>query len=319
MENSDIIKKADLALSDLQNNGGYLSAEQSGRFIRKLIEAPTIIRRSRVVTMGSPKMEINKIGFGRRILRPGEDNTALSEADRAKPDLETVNMDTKEVLAEINLPYRVIEDNIERGNVNFGGRAGIVQPATNGIVDTILDLVAERAALDLEELALMGDTASSDKYLKLLDGFIKQATSNIADADGTAFDRSLFTAGMLAMPNQYKRAVAQMAHYISTNNEIRYRDTLAGRETALGDASIQGRQPVFGAGVPVTGVNLMPENSGLLTMPQNMIFGIQRDISFEVDKDIRARKFIIVVSARIDFKYEEEEAVVRYNGVSPNI
>ena len=48
--------------------------------------------------------------------------------------------------------------------------------------------------------------------------------------------------------------------------------------------------------------------TGILKSP--LIFGIQRKVNIEYDKDIRARKFIVVVTARVDFKIEETAAIV---------
>jgi hypothetical protein len=59
----------------------------------------------------------------------------------------------------------------------------------------------------------------------------------------------------------------------------------------------------------------MPADEGLFTNPNNMIWGIQRQMSVEVDKIITERVFVIVMTLRIDFKYEEEEAVVRYEAI----
>ena len=42
--NSSLLRKADLAIADLQSNGGELSPEQGAAFIRKLIKQPTLIR-----------------------------------------------------------------------------------------------------------------------------------------------------------------------------------------------------------------------------------------------------------------------------------
>jgi hypothetical protein len=106
-----------------------------------------------------------------------------------------------------------------------------------------------------------------------------------------------------------------MRHFVSVDNEIAYRDSLANRETALGDAQIQGFSPVFGFGVPVEPASLMPAANGLTTNPLNCIFGIQRDIWIETDKDISSRVYIIVLTMRTDFKYEEEEAVVKYTNM----
>ncbi|MFP9167082.1 phage major capsid protein, partial [Enterococcus faecalis] len=80
----------------------------------------------------------------------------------------TVNLSTKEVIAEVNITYDTLENNIEK----------------DGLQNTIMQMIAERAAVDIEELLVNGDTSSSDSYLAQLDGIRKQATSHIVDAAG---------------------------------------------------------------------------------------------------------------------------------------
>jgi len=312
--NKDLMQKADWAVADLEANGGKLQPEQANAFIRKLLVQPTILKQARTVTMSSPQRKINKIQFANRILKPATSNTPLPVADRSKPTTEQITLTTKEVIAEVRLPYDVIEDNIERGNI--GTMTGGSGDATGGIKDTIMTLIAERAALDLEELALLGDTSSADPYLALVDGYLVQANANIVDAAGAPISKDVFKQGLQTMPDQYLRNRAAMKHWLSVDNEIEYRDTLANRETALGDAQIQGTSPVFGFGVPVEAAALMPGDQGLFTFPLNMIFGIQRNIHIETDKDISSRVYIIVLTARVDFLFEEVDAVVKYTNIA---
>lgn len=315
MDNKKLIQKADLAVADLQTNGGYLNPEQSTTFIRKVINEPTMLKAARTVTMGSPQKDINKIGFGSRILRPAVSGVALSANDRAKPTTGKVQLNTKEVIAEIRLPYDVVEDNIEKAMVSESMGAGPGSMSMDGIKGTIIDMIAQRAALDLEELALSGDTSSLDTYLALTDGYLKLANAHIMDAGNTTISPALFKAGLQAMPTQYLRNRAALNHYLSVFQELEYRGQLANRLTTLGDANIQGTAPVFGAGVPVVAGAMFPDHLGLLTNPLNLIFGIQRQIQIETDKDIRAREYIIVLTARVDFKIEEVDAVVKYTNI----
>jgi len=311
MNNQELMRKADWSVTDLEGTGGKLNDEQANQFIRKLLVQPTILNQARTVTMSSPQRQINKIQFASRILKPAVSNTPLVVGDRSAPTTEQVLLITKEVIAEVRLPYDVIEDNIERGNI--GAMTDVNgTPTSGGIRDTIMTLIAERAALDLEELALLGDTGSGDPYLALLDGWLVQSTTNVVDLAGASVSKDTWKQGLQAMPDQYLRNRAAMRHFISVDNEIAYRDSLANRETALGDAQIQGTSPVFGFGVQVNEAALMPAANGLTTNPLNMIFGIQRDIHIETDKDISSRVYIIVLTMRMDFKYEEEEAVVKY-------
>jgi len=269
--NSQLLLKADIAIGDLTANSGLLNPEQANAFIRKLLIQPTLLAQARRVVMASPTRKINKIQFASRILKAGYtaglsralDDTANRE--RSKVTTEQIELTTKEVIAEVRLPYEVIEDNIERGNIGLSRDGG--GASSGGLVSTIMDLIAERAALDLEELAIVGDTASADPYLALVDGYLKRFTSNIVNAGGANISRTILKNGSKTMPTQYRRNRAQMAHYLSTEQEIEYRDTLANRETSQGDAQLQSTSTVYAAGTPVEGVGLMPGASGLLTHP----------------------------------------------------
>lgn len=311
MENAALIKKADIALSDLANDGGLLNPEMTNRFIRTLIDSPTIINACRTVTMNAPTRKINKIGFGSRILRPAVSATALDAGDRVKPDLSQIQLDTKEVIAEVHIPYDVLEDNIEGGNIN----AGMTQGA-GGLHGTIVQLMAERAALDLEELLLLGDSGSGDPYLALLDGWLKRSADHVVDAQGATIDKSLLKAGIKAMPDKYLRNRGSLSHWVSVDNDTEYRDTYASRQTALGDNMLQGTGPVYAWGSQLRSVPLMPNTSGLYCNPLNLIFGIQRRITIEYDKDIRSRVFIIVLTTRVANQIEETDAVVKYTNIA---
>lgn len=310
VKNQDLVNKADLALADLSANGGLLNPEQTDSFIQVLMDSPTLINAARVVTMNGPQKKINKIGFGQRILRAATSATALADADRSKPDLGNVMLNSKEVIAEIHIPYDVFEDNIEGGNINaaMGSSAG-------GLQDTIMTLVGKRVALDLEEGAILGDTTSPDAYLALWDGFLKRATAHVVNAGGATISKDLFKAAVKAMPDKYLRVRSDNVFFVSTDNETEYRDTVANRVTGLGDSALVSANSlsVFGSGVEAA--PLMPNTKGVYTNPKNLIFGIQRKVNIEYDKDIRARKFIIVVTARVDFQIEETDAIVQITGI----
>jgi len=300
MPQRDIVEKADIAVSQLITHGGYLNTEQSNRFIRMVQEQVSLLGVVRTIRMNAPKREINKIGFGNRILRPSPGSgVALAADDRAAPTTEKLTLETSEVIAEVQIPYDVLEDNIERGNLE----------------DTIMEMIVERTSVDLEELLILGDTASSDSYLALFDGALKKISSNIV-SHSAIIDRSLFKNGMLAMPNKYLRNRAAMRHFLSPGQEIAYIDTLAERATTLGDTSGESRIKSSPFGVPLEAVALMPDTYGFFTYPQNLIWGIQRQIMIETDRDIRARALVVVLTLRIAFEIEEEEACVKYTNIT---
>lgn len=310
MSPEELIKKADLALSDLSSNGGILQPEQANRFIRTVIDQPTILRECRTVTMNSPTRKINKIGFGSRILRAAsqtggaEDNGTngrrLAKADRVKPDLGQVELTTSEVIAEIHLPYEVLEDNLEKADLQT----------------TILDLIAERAALDIEELVILGDTASGDSFLALMDGILVLADQNNVNAVNMGITKDVFNSLIKALPTRYRRNKNLMWFYTSMDIEQDYRSAVAARGTALGDDVLTGTRalPVFG--VPLKGVAQMPDSKAIFTDPQNVIVGFQRNIRIESEKDIRAREYIIVLTARLACAIEETRAMSKATNVN---
>lgn len=302
--NRTIVEKADLAVSNLISTGGYLNPMQANTFIRMLIDQPTLVNEIRVVPMNAPTMEINKIGFATRILKKAPaSGVALAASDRSAPSTDKVELATKEVIAEVHIPYDVLEDNIERG----------------ALEDTIMTLISERASLDIEELIIDGDTGSADTYLALMDGVLVQSVSHVVDytASPATVDKSVFKSGLKIMPNKYMRNRAAMRFYVSPNTEIEYADSLANRETPLGDTKVQGWMPNYAYGVPVKPVALMDDSKYLLTYPKNIILGVQRQIMVETDRDIRARVLIVVLTMRLDLKYEEEDAVVQCLGLNP--
>ncbi|MGN4822551.1 phage major capsid protein [Bacillus cereus group sp. MYBK139-2] len=301
LNNKTIIEKADVTLATLAS-GGLMNPEQADTFLRMVQNSPTILKDSRFVQMASDTLKIEKIGFGSRILRPGVEGVPLKDSDRSAPSTSTITLNAKEVIAEVHITYDTLENNIEGGNLQ----------------NTIMQMIADRAALDIEELILNGDIASTDSYLALLDGIRKQATSHVIDCAAGTFTKDVFKKAYKAVPAKYLRNPKDWKFYTSHGLEIEWKDQVAMRQTNLGDVSLQGGL-ASAYGVPVEGIAMLqPYNDGennvsdiLLTPPKNIVTGMSRNIRIEVDKDIRSRKFIIVLTAKVDVKFEEEDAVAK--------
>lgn len=320
MNNQTLIEKAAMSLSDLAS-GGKLNVQQSNQFLRMVRDAPTIINSARFVPMESDSRKIEKIGFGQRILKPGVEGTPLSEGDKSVPTTSTIQLNAKEVIAEVNITYDTLENNIEKGNLQ----------------NTIMQMIAERAALDIEELIVNGDTASGDAYLALIDGLRKQATSHVVDAQDVTPSkygpREVFKRMRKAMPYKYLRNPRAFNYYTSYGMETEWADAVGYRETAQGDGALANGTVLNAYGVPVKGIAMLqPYNAdpdgdttfndysdAILTHPKNIVVGMPRDIRVEFDKDIRSRQFIIVLTAKLDALYEEEDAVVKAENVREDI
>ncbi|MCY9244031.1 phage major capsid protein [Bacillus spizizenii] len=305
MTNQEAIRKAEMTLSSL-NTGGLMNPTQAGAFIRMVQDAPTILKDTRVIPMDHDTQKIEKIRFGQRILRAAQEGVGLTKDQKAVPSTSTVNLSTKEVIAEVNITYDTLENNIEK----------------EGLQNTIMQILAERAAVDIEELIVNGDKTSSDPYLAQLDGLRKQAVSHIVDVNGEELTRATFKKGVKAVPSKYLRIPQDFRFYTSPGLEVEWKDRVADRQTNLGDAAVQGGlSSAFG--IPVKGIsNMQPYTIGeaeattdvsdiILTHPKNIILGFSRNIRIEVDKDIRRRMFVIVLTAKLDSTFEEEDAVAK--------
>ncbi|MFZ5786918.1 MAG: phage major capsid protein [Acidobacteriota bacterium] len=122
LSNRTILEKADLALADLTAGGGLLKPAQAQKFMRLLIKESVLMKLATVVPMASPKQQISKIKFSSRILRPGQEATALGATERVKPDLSQIELDAKLFKAEVRLSDEVLEDSIERGELRRRSR-----------------------------------------------------------------------------------------------------------------------------------------------------------------------------------------------------
>lgn len=311
MSNAELQKRTDLALSQMSSNGGLLEPEQADAFIDLIQEQPTLLRDARVVRMNAPQRKINRLGFGSRIMKAapqgtppyakddGTNDRYLAAADRSAPTTSQITLTTKEIMAEIHIPYEVLEDNIEGMSME----------------DHIMTLIAERAAVDIEDWALNADTASADAYLALNDGYLKQMTSHVVNNASAGISPDLFQAGMLAIPQKYLRNLNELRQYITVADSINYRANVAKRATGYGDSALTTSGDLVAYGVKTDALALLPASTGFFTFPQNLVFGVQRQIQVETDRDIRSRQIIIVLTMRCDAKIDMEDATVKYTNI----
>lgn len=305
-DNRDIVQKADFLVAQLAP-GGLLQPAQADRFIRLAIDASVLIQKMTRVDMKAPKELREKIRYGSRALRAGTEAVALSEAQRTRPDTSKVELDAQLVKAETRVSFEALEDSIERGNFE----------------STVQDTLAERIALDLEDLAVNGDTTSADLLLKVLNGFRLQTTTNTVLAGGATLSRPVCKDILKAMPSEFRRDKRALAYMSADEAVIDYHESLGDRATVLGDQHVVMAENRGFEGIPVMGVPVFPTNLGtgtdetevLFSDPSNMLFGVWRNIRIDTDRDVSAGVYIIVVTARVDFKWAEETAAVKATGV----
>lgn len=309
----DLLAKADMALSDL-TTAGLMNPEQSENFIRILAQDTNLLNDVRTIPMARPKMIVNKLDLASRALHianqglissplSGEEGPrALARANRTKVTTSKVELDTYEVIAEVNLPYEVLEDNIEGGAID-----------NTQFQATVLSKLAERIRIDIEDVIINGDTGSVDPFLAERDGVLRLTSSNVVNNSGAALDAVTFNEMVQTLPDKFKRVINRYKYYTSHNKRLQYMMQVAQRQTGLGDSVLVGGdgQNFAPFGIPLVGVASMPSAQALLIDPSNILFGVQRQMRMEFDKDTRERVLIMVFTMRFDFKLEQEDMVVK--------
>jgi HK97 family phage major capsid protein len=298
----DLIQMAELQIGDL-SSGGKMQPTYARRFMRILIDASEIMPLATVIPMKADTHNIDRIRFATRILRAGTSGQALSSAERSKPELSKEVLSAQLVKAEVPIPDEVLEDNIE------GDR----------FKRTIMELMGEAIARDLDELLVNGDTASTDSFLAKFDGMLKSATTNIVNGGTVPLSKAILKQTLADMPKPYKKRKSDLVFFTNTDAEEEYADTLGDRGTPAGDRfALEDVKPRYRS-IPITGAAAFPDNlgpsnnttNGILGNPKNVTVGMKRDMKMETDRDVRAGVLTVVASLRLDFKYAYEPAIVK--------
>ena len=313
MDQNELLQKA-LETADLIAGGGELNPEQSDKFITYLHDMSVMAKDARLIPMKAKKREINKIGIGQRASVPATEGT--DPGVRQKPTFSKTVLDTVEIMTPFEITYDVFEDNIEGDNLE----------------NSIIKLFATQIAMDHEELYIMGDTASTDPYLALTDGWHKTAHSfgHAHDNQGGGITVDVLGKLLDMMPEKYLRDYADLRFYVSPKFEHAYKKILGQRPTPAGDKFLLTETPATYAGIPLTRVPMIPSNLTvniggvdfnditfvILTLKKNLITGIHRQMSLERDKNIFSRMRQYAFTSRVDCTYEEPDAVCLVDNIS---
>lgn len=302
------LEKADGVLADLTAASTELLPEQAKKFIRLMIKKAKVARISNIPTMKRAKQDISTIRFGSRIMRPATEAAALAAAKRVTPDMATASLSVKEIIAETRFSYTVVEDNIEKGQYK----------------NTVMQAFAAAGARDVDELVIQGDTASADDYLALLDGIIKQATTNVyTKTPKGRLAASDFVQMLRTMPEEFREDEEQLRFLTSVGAVDDYRETRAARQTPDGDSNQETQRLLKPQSIPLLPIPLFPKAEGagtdetrlMLFHPKNNNIGMYRTVTIETDKDIKTRQHIVVMTMRLDTIFTHEPAVVRGDGI----
>lgn len=321
------LDKADHLSADLVT-GGALQPEMRARFYRVAMKESKLFGMIRTEEMNAPEMRLDKLIAPETVFQPGTEGVVLPDAARSKLGTDSINMVTHELVAEAQWSYNIVEDNIERNN--WG----------NLVVDTI----GKVARLNWEDLLINGDKSivvpaydpndaasirawKRARLLKSNDGLLARVNSNVVDAGGQRLHAGLLKSSVQTMEEQFRDGA--MRFFTSSNAVSDYWESIASRQTALGDQAFQSTGEAPFQGRRVTPLMFWPgtlgvdadRTSAVLIDPKNIVWGVQRDMTVDTMKDIRRRMYILVMTCRVAMNLEHEPASVRIDDIknSPDV
>ncbi len=259
VSNKELVEKAAITTAEIAT-AGKLNDAQADKFIDFVIDVTGLQGRVRVVRFRNDKMDIDKIGVGRRVAVPKRE--AIDPAVRRKINTSKVTLQPEEVMVPWELSDEFVTENIEGEEVE----------------DTIMRLMATQFSNDLEELYIQGDKtgparfeselldggspteAVMDTYLALQDGWLKLAgTSHIVDNNGVNVGTQVFSDMIVEMPSKFKRNKRNLKFFASDTTEQLYRNALASRATALGDTASTSDMNLKPFGIELVPLALLPQ------------------------------------------------------------
>jgi len=255
--NEEIIKA--IESSDLLT-GGALTPEQQDQFVRLVRQFAVLLAKTRIERMNRPKATIDKLNIGEPITRSHDENTLAPET--GKPLFTTLELSTKKLLSHWSITTEALQGSIERERLE----------------NTIMTTMIQRASHDFELLAIQGNTTAyaavdtpQGYLLRRLDGWDYQTESaHIVDAEATYIRKAVFSSMLRAMPETYI-ADPDLFWIMPSILVVDWMDTLADRQTGVGDRALQG-QGLAPFGIPILtgpkrpGVPLIPTRKDLTVM-----------------------------------------------------
>lgn len=287
--------------TSLLSSGGKLSADQAATFLDWVVAEQVALSRVQTRRMMSSSALIEELKVAKRKLRAATENTAPSVAGAISTGKRSLS--TTEVIWGEDITLSFLEDNIER----------------RGAENHIARLLATQFGNDLNDLAWNGDTAAGagadQAFLNINNGWLKiiagESGAGNYDATSSTTARQVLREMMQLLPAKYKSRT-DLLYFMPVAFCEQYADEIATRSTGLGDQVLVNGFPAL----RFFGMLVVPEtaligNVGTLTPAENLVFGIQRQMTVDSMYQPRKRAIEYTISARIDYEIAKDDAVVR--------
>lgn len=312
----DLIQKVITAQGmSIATGGGALKRQDADRFIDYMLDVAVLLPRVRTERMTADVMELDKIGIGRRVLRGATE--AVDDGINVGVAFSKISLTSSKFRADWELSRESLEDGIEGDDLE----------------DRIARMMTRQIGQDMEDLAINGDKSSSDPLLHHLDGFAlrgREEGNVVAANAGEGIGRNLLSRMIKAMPRKYMARRQNLQFFAGSDLVQNWSDTLGSvaAERLADPRPLQGEQGFQGqvgysmpghGGIRLNDLPLLEDTDAgaeiWLTDPQNLVWGIRRNI--EVFSEFATKKDTIeyTVFTRVAANVEEKKAFVVATGV----
>lgn len=303
--------------SDMNTAKALLNEEQFAQFMRAATINQTILNDASFRRMNSTSQVVSSTKVTGRVLQTGykangDTQNQLTPATIGFGKAELVATKLKALTSILDDDK---EDNIEREQFE----------------QTLLSMMGEAVGIDLEAVAVFGDTAyvdgssNKDPLFSTIDGWLKTATTTL-DTTGSDFDLSkgivdMFDAMIANMPIAYRQAnlMKDLVFYVPYEVYNAYRNFLIDRETGLGDTSLLNAQELQYKGIPVKYAPVLDATDGrtvhgavpsILTVPEFLWYGVYKDLSVEPKRIVEDEETEYYYRIRCDASLQWNDAVI---------
>jgi len=307
--------------------------------VDRVIDESALLKMVRKLTMNRSRVEIPRMSLGSRVMRASHKgghvetqpyyadgpvdpfNPALPVGPAGQtlesganehlvtPEYSTIVLESSKLVLPWAITEEFLEDNPEKGAAE----------------QRIATIMAVQAANDLEDLSLNGDEVGSvDALLRANDGYLLQAANGNVSAALGAFTTNTFETILRSLPTKYRRNVRQLKFLVHPDVWMDYVQSIAARQGNMADQYLAGLvgDPTYG-GVPIMASPFMPIDQVLLSNPDNMIFGVERDMKMRKTMDgqnaIYNDERYYALHIRCDFKIQNVEATGLGTGLLPRV
>jgi len=341
-KNKERMKKALTILPSLT-----LQPEEADRFIDYVVDESVLKNNCRIVKMKNSEKNIQGLGFGSgRFLKPA--NTFGTSDYKKEFGSNTITLATKKARGCVVIYDDDLEDITVETDDQFTDH--VMKMVASQVANEVEEAayISDTHALGgfaPDDIRSMWDgwryvithSAVGQAYYNEVSGgsYVLDATADFARAGkivereaAAPYDQEYkYSKAIRTMPSKYKKkgGLSQLRFFQNDNVEQDYLDALAKRATALGDTVITGKageEYAYGK-VKLVSVPQMPITldaagkldagnycDAMLTHWMNLIWGIQREIKIETERQASDEANYFFYSIRCDFTVENVNAIV---------